>query len=648
MNFFEAQDRSRRTSRWLVVLFLLATLAIIAAVTLVVAATLSLTQPGAGIVTGGTGWLTASSGLLVAVALATAALIGLASLYRTARLSSGGGRVARELGGTLVPSDVQDPLRLRLRNVVEEMAIASGVPVPEIYVLEEEPGINAFAAGFNPGDAAVAVTRGTLELLDRDELQGVIGHEFSHILNGDMRLNIRLMGLLFGILAIGLAGRMILRGTRHVRFTSSRSGRGGGAPVVLVLGVGLFLIGSIGLFFARLIKAGVSRQREYLADASAVQFTRQSRGIAGALKKIGAAASPGSRIRETDPEEVSHMLFALGARHSLTRLMATHPPLEDRIRALDPSFDPAELAAVAITGESGAGESDAAVSRLAAGGVTALEAERITSTIGNPGQQHVAFAGRLRRSLPEGVYHAAHSRHQVTQLVLALVLAGETSHRNRQLRLLSQRIGELRAGQVQRLYQDITALGPLYRLPLLEVSFPALKDRPAGQLSFLVDLVNELAETDGHVDFFEYCFTRTLFGHLAEAVAPSQEARHRGSDLDGRRVRESVSVLLSVLATEGTADEKARRGAYSAGVATLDGDWPEFRPAEDWITALDEALETLRHLSGRARRRLVIALVATIRHDRRTTLAEAELLRAMCAMLDCPLPPLAAEEVPAA
>ncbi len=237
------------------------------------------------------------------------------------------------MGGTLVPADVQDPLRRRLRNVVEEMAIASGVPVPEIYVLEEESGINAFAAGFTPSDAAVAVTRGTLELLDRDELQGVIAHEFSHILNGDMRLNIRLMGVLFGIMVLGLIGRLIVRGGHHTSIISSRRDRG--APVALVIGLGLMVVGGIGVFFARVIKAGISRQREYLADASAVQFTRQSSGIANALKKIG-GYSEGSLIKSADPEEVSHMLFGTGAR--FCSLFATHPPLVARIQALDPSF----------------------------------------------------------------------------------------------------------------------------------------------------------------------------------------------------------------------------------------------------------------------------------------------------------------------
>jgi len=644
VNFFEAQDRSRRTSRWLVAVFLLATAVIITAVTLIVATALALMQPetAAGLLNGGR--LSANAGLLGTVALATGGVIGLASLYRTARLSDGGGQVARELGATPVPTDVQDPLRLRLRNVVEEMAIASGVPVPEIYVLEEEPGINAFAAGFNPGDAAIAVTRGTLETLDRDELQGVVAHEFSHILNGDMRLNIRLMGLLFGILAIALAGRMVLRGTRHVRL-SSRSGRGG-APVVLVIGVGLFLIGSIGVLFARLIKAGVSRQREYLADASAVQFTRQTQGIAGALKKI-AAASAGSRFRAADPEEVSHMLFAFGGR-SFTRLMATHPPLEKRILALDPSFDPDSLADIAAGAQPADDEGRAA--GFAAGGAGAagaveipLDAERITASIGNPGDEQVAFAGRLRRTIPEEVHHAAHSRDGAVLLALALVLHAEPAARQRQLGLLQSRIGEARSRRVERLHEDCAALGPLYRLPLLELAFPALKDRPQAQLAFLAELGEELTTLDGALDFYEYCFTRTLRGHLSEALAPRAEARREGTGIRRRHARAAVHRLLTTVAAHGARSEEASRRAYESGVATLDGDWPPYRALADWQRELDASLQILRHLSGRARRRVVVALIAVIRHDRRTTLAEAELLRAVCAMLDCPLPPLAAE-----
>jgi len=332
VNFFAAQDQARRSSRRLVVVYIAATIAIVLGVTAVVGfALFSFSQSGYGYTPGQ--FIREQAPLLLGTALLTALFIFGSSLYKTSRLSAGGGKVAVDMGGTLVPTDVQDPLRRRLRNVVEEMAIASGVPVPEIYVMEEEHGINAFAAGFSPSDAAIAVTRGTLELLDRDELQGVIAHEFSHILNGDMKLNVRLMGVLFGIMVLGLIGRMVVRGGYHSSIVSSRRNRN--APVILIVGIGLVILGGVGVFFARMIKASVSRQREFLADASAVQFTRQSHGIASALKKIG-GYSEGSKISATDPEEVSHMLFGSGT--SLLGMFATHPPLVDRIQALDPGF----------------------------------------------------------------------------------------------------------------------------------------------------------------------------------------------------------------------------------------------------------------------------------------------------------------------
>ena len=287
MNFFDRQDQARRATRWLVVIYIVSTALIVAGVTIVVAFGLT----GLGV--------QSSAPVLGVTAIATTLFIVGSSLYKISMLSGGGSRVAEQMGGTLVPPDTTDLLRSRLRNVVEEMSIASGVPVPDIYVMEEEAGINAFAAGFTTGDAAIAVTRGTLETLDRAELQGVIAHEFSHILNGDMRLNIRLMGVLFGIMVVSLIGRTILRGSHHVRFSSSR--RGNGAAGVMLVGVGLTILGWIGVFFARMIKAAVSRQREFLADASAVQFTRQADGIANALKKIACWNSLNANVLSVSP-----------------------------------------------------------------------------------------------------------------------------------------------------------------------------------------------------------------------------------------------------------------------------------------------------------------------------------------------------------
>ena len=283
----------------------------------------------------GRDWLDAHFALVAAFAGGTLGVMILASLFRAASLSSGGGQVARMLGATAVTGEGSDPLQRRLINVVEEIALASGVPVPEIFVLEKEAGINAFAAGLSHANAAITVTRGALERLDRAELQGVIAHEFSHILNGDMRLNQQLIGLSFGILVLSLAGRWLLRSARFTR----RGRNSGGVAAALAIGVALTVIGAIGLVCSRLIKAAVSRQRESLADASAVQFTREPQGLAGALKKI---AGYGGRITSVETEEVAHMLFERGTR-SFSGWFATHPPLLERIKALEPTFDPRDL-----------------------------------------------------------------------------------------------------------------------------------------------------------------------------------------------------------------------------------------------------------------------------------------------------------------
>src|SRR5919198_2779076 len=327
MNFFERQHQVRKLSRRLVLLFALAVLGIVAVVDAAAVVAFGLHKlPAVNLVT-----------VLVVISLVVMLLIGACSWIRTLLLrGGGGGKVARQLGGQYVPEDTTDPRLRRLRNVVEEMAIASGVPVPEVYVLPDEPGINAFAAGWSTGDAAIAVTRGCLEQLNRDELQGVIAHEFSHVVNGDMRLNIRLMGILFGILALAVIGRFLLWGGSGRRSKNA-------APLLLVA-LAALIAGYVGVFFGRLIKAAVSRQREYLADASAVQFTRQTEGLTGALKKIGGLPT-GSKMSNGKVEDVSHMLFGDGLK--LSSWFATHPPLPDRIKVLDPTFDPAQLEALA-------------------------------------------------------------------------------------------------------------------------------------------------------------------------------------------------------------------------------------------------------------------------------------------------------------
>jgi len=516
------------------------------------------------------------------------------------------------------------------------MAIASGVPVPEIYVLEQETGINAFAAGFAPGDASIAVTRGTLEILDRDELQGVIGHEFSHILNGDMRLNIRLMGVLFGIMIIGLMGRMVFR---SVRFSGSRNK---GAPVALVVGLGLIIIGGIGVFIARLIKSGVSRQREFLADASAVQFTRQTSGLANALKKIG-GYDAGSHFQSADPEEVSHMLFGTGSK--LSGMFATHPPLAERIRALDPSFKEGDYPAVTlrdrdISHATGDGRRHAGFTADAGVLAAGLSPGSIGDSVANPTAEHVVFAERVLQTVPELLYDAAHSPDLSYLLTIALILDQSGRVLERQFNLATEQLGEQRTRLIRKFYEALLEAGPVYRLPLLEIAFPSLRQRPAPQLQYLIDLTGRLIEIDGEIELYEFCFYRVLATNLRHIINPSSSPRRRRA---GRKsVRIAAVELLRIVAHHGHINEADGEAAFRAGLKQF-GKWGESfmydSERKPSTTALDKSLDILVALNGEGRKMLLESVTTVVLHDEQLTVAEAELIRAICASLEIPLPP---------
>jgi len=644
MNFFEAQERSFRNTRRLIVLMTLAVVAVVTSVSLIIMLTIWLTlEPGgyAGIFN----WVSSQPQILIWTVAGTSGFIGFASLYRMSGLRQGGGRVARDLGGTLIAPGDRDPLHRRLRNVVEEMSIASGVATPEIYVLNLEPGINAFAAGFSPDDAAIAVTRGTLENLSRAELQGVIAHEFSHVLNGDMKLNIRLMGPLFGILAIGLLGRMLLRNLRFSsRSNRSRSKKGGGGAIAIVaLGVGLTVTGYVGLLAGRLIKAGVSRQREFLADASAVQFTRETNGIAGALKKIGGLVEK-STLNDSEAEEVSHMLFAEGLP-SFSSLLATHPPLLQRIQVLDPNFSSADMQKLHTETLIGADM----LSETVAAGFAAEPAASIDTdpddllrTVGNPDRRHIAAARGFRAGIPAVVKAALDSADRTLLLLPALILHPDASHRRQQLDLLSRQLGNERGTEIESLYAAIQSMPGNNRLPLLDLALPHIKTQPASRQDYLLELLDQLANQDNHIELFEYALLRTVRAYLDRATDPG--AKRRWRQLDNPRMQQATITLLNVYSQHGNANSSRAAAACEAGLATLGIAKPAMNRPAEWIQLTDEALIRLRNCIPKDREKLIGALLTTALHDGSISQSESELLRAICALLECPMPPVIASE----
>lgn len=650
MNFFEHQEKARRQSRWIIVAFVGVALLIILAVNLVVLLFLALqptlstgvnqiTQSGLGSLTSAQLWA-ANAGLLATSSLVTGGVIGVASLGKIASLRGGGGKVAKDMGGTLVTPDTRDPLRRRLYNVVEEISLASGTPVPEVFVMENEPGINAFAAGYSPADAAVAVTQGTLEKLNRSELQGVIAHEFSHIFNGDMRINIRMMGVIFGIMVLAIIGRKFISSQRY----RSRSSRDSGSAAV-VIGFALMLIGYIGLFFARWMKSALSRQREYLADASAVQFTREPDGIAGALKKI-AAYNHSSYLR-ADAEEVSHMLFGSGYR---SLMFATHPPLVDRIKRVERGFDSSEIGQLAtklsaqerrehIQAEQAEREQQAKVEGKNKGGI--FDVNSLIENIGNPEFERILAAALLSAELPSAITTAARSLEWAPEVLLYCLLDNEPSIREQQLLIVTQQMGDISERKLSHLASANESITPEQRLPLLEICFPSLKRRPIEDIEKILTTINMMASFDNKVDSFEYLLSRLVDKYLREAKDPSS------SRLYGKRKLasciEELSIVVSVIAShgqmsKGTQGLQLAQHAYRAGMESIGIKHTNLQFNDDWQSRLDKALAKLDQLSPQDKNKVVSVLAITVANDQELVTEEHEMLRAICSLIHVPLP----------
>jgi Zn-dependent protease with chaperone function len=584
--------------------------------------------------------------LFGAVAVGTAALISGGSLYKIASLAGGGQVVAEQLGGRLLHAETTDPDERRILNVVEEMAIAAGTPVPPVYLLENEDGINAFAAGSSPNDAVVAVTRGCVRTLSRDELQGVIAHEFSHILNGDMRLNLRLMGVLFGILLIGLTGYMLLRSTSGYRVRDERGDDGRGRNLLPLIGLAIYVIGYVGVFFANLIKSAVSRQREYLADASAVQFTRNPDGIAGALKKIG-AYSAGSAIKEPRAEEASHMFFgSAGGFGELFGLLATHPPLVERIRRIDPSFD-GDFSKVRLDPPGDEPGSRRAVARGPRARSFAFNPAEAVARVGTIGPPQLMHAAALLEDLSPTISSQIHDSLGAQAAVLALLLDPQETVRKEQAYWLDQYAHPAVVRQMRAVMAEVMKLGPEERLPLVERAVPALRQLSPAQMREFLGAVKALIEADQKLTIFEYALQRLLLRHLVAYFVkqPPQPTRYTTF----QPLVAATMDVLSALARGGRSSPDGAAAAFVAGVRTLG--WPvaesEFSPGGTTdLMQLDAALKEIDLASRPLKKQILLACAATVGADGRVTVEEGELLRAISDSIDCPMPPLVGDGSP--
>lgn len=640
MNFFASQEAARRKTRVLLGYYALAVCAIVCAFYLASRAIAYLALVGLAeerhgrVVEGTLGGPTFrvfewNATWLLFTAAISLTVIGCATLFRRAQLAEGGAAVARSAGGREVDPEHCDAEERRLLNVVEEMALASALPVPRVYVLDDDSGINAFAAGFSARDAAVAVTRGALDKLQRDELQGVVAHEFSHILNGDMRLNSWLIGVLFGILATSVIGRVLMESLRNVR-VSGKKGGGGIVLLVFLSGFALWAIGSIGVLFARLIQSSVCRQREFLADASAVQFTRNPLGLAGALKRIG-ALSRWSTLACSNRDELSHLLFSSVSPFGLGGLFATHPPLLQRILSLDPAFsgdfkpwrvgepvytEDGRLNAAArrpmeAAGAVDDGPSPAAVPCAAAAGVAGLSPE-------------------LRQSLVQPM--------EATCALYGLLLSDDSGVRQRQRDCIVRRESLPIAAAAERWRDTLRAKDRAARRMLAELAIAGCRRRdPEGRRASLA-LVKELAAADGSISLFEYMLQNGAVRSLSQAPA----AGVFQAPLPPARARTEAAVVLGVLAYAGQpTDDASAEGAWREGAAHATSfGVGGLLPVRESCTlaALDQALVRLNGLAPLLKRELLAACLFVVRADGGLSADEAELLRAVADALDMPLP----------
>ncbi|EHU5172053.1 TPA: M48 family metallopeptidase [Vibrio parahaemolyticus] len=613
MDFFHHQDTARQRTGLLVMLFTLAVLAITGLVSVI----------SIGIYFYFTGEPFTTQSIISYCLLSFVGVllvVSISSFIRLSELNANGGRgVAESIGGKLISTDTSNAKHRQLLNVVEEMSIASGIPVPPVYVMTEEHGINAFAAGMSIDDAVIGVTQGALDAFSRDELQGVIAHEFSHILNGDMRLNTRLIGALFGITCIAHFGHLILdnsNSTRHVSRSSSDSNKG--FAVIILIAIVCLVLGWLGTLFGNMIKAAISRQREFLADASAVQFTRNDQGIAGALKKIGSNVQ-GSTLNTKASDEMSHMMFGQSKLSGFSGLFATHPPLDERIRRIEPNWD--GIYAQHSHAQNTAFDNEQVSGFAVGGGSPASQSASPSEQLSETGQQLIS-------QLPPELVDIAREPYSARFIAFALIFDGSDIQRE-----MIKSYVPLASQSTLLPWLDYDL--PLHlRFPLLELALPALKSLSEAQKISLCKVLRELSETDNQYSLAEWCVINLLEKQLLASFGFIKQHKTL------KQLEESVFWLLRELAWVSHSQADKAQRAYHCALAHLGFPEVKLEPANSNWHLSRAALELLLQLKPKDRRMFVKACRIAIESDGEITVAEGELYRVIACFLEVPEPPL--------
>lgn len=650
MDFFEHQDRAKAQSKKFVLLYATAVIAICAILSIIAFTIVyfSAQEPNQSAI------IPALAAAAI-TAIVTALLIGAGSAHRISELRGGGSTVARSLGGILLDPSTNDPHQRQLLNIVEEMSIASGVPVPPVYLMSNERGINAFAAGYTPGDAVIGVTQGCIEGLKRDELQGVIAHEFSHILNGDMKLNIRMIGFLNGILLLTIVGHILLRYAPHTARDKN------GVPVLLVMlaiAISMLILGSLGALAAKLIQASVSRQREFLADASAVQFTRNPEGIANALRRLGAKPSA-TKIKHPRAQESAHMFF--GEALKLGSSLATHPPLKERIKRINPQWDGTFLPALEISTPQPAPQKPSAQERLKdqfnkrmgsaiPDSLTGSLPDSLSGAIpllalsGTLSPEHVDHARTIIQSIPEQLKEAAHDISSSRAVVYALLLdSSDARVHTDQINHLTKHADPAVAKLTEKLSTAATTLKPELRLPLLDMTLASLAHLSDQQHQTFRENITALINMDSSVSLFEWVTIRVLTRHLQQRFSSNQRPTIKYYALN--KLTTEISTLLSIIARTDTPTETSSESAAADAIKLANTALPHpdatlLPESQCTLDNLGAALKTLNTAAPKLKHTILHACVLAAAQDSVITTTEAELIRAIADTLSVPVPPL--------
>ena len=631
MNFFAAQDKARRHTGRLVLLFSVAVICLVILTNLLLIGTFAYMETSETYSFSKAFSDTYDPNISLVITAGVTLLILLGSLYKINGLSKGGQAIAEMLGGQIVPQSTNDPAQRKLLNIVEEMSIAAGMPIPKVYLLNED-SINAFAAGKSHNNAVIGVTHGAVSSLSRDELQGVIAHEFSHILNGDMRLNIRLIGILHGILLIGIIGEYIIR---SMRYRSSRKNNGG---AFLVIGLGLVVIGYAGTFFGKWIKASVSRQREYLADASAVQFTRNKDTIAGALKKIG-GLTEGSILNVPTASEYSHAYFSDGISSFFGSIFSTHPPLKERIKRVDPGWNGRFITPKPLPNNDEIKEAKPSLKDKL--GITVpvivVAADQIINQVGTLTEDNIVYAQQLLFDLPEQLKTAAQNPYSARAVLYALLIR-EQKDKKSAWALLDKNSAESMPELTKELVVKCKNLDEKHILPLLEICTNSLRELSGNQYQTFRDTINKIITVDKSVDLNEWVMQRLVLQQLDEHFLIRKPLKEKHAYLGA--VKNEAETIMSLIAhTEHKNDESSAKEAFDFGKNEIGAKAFNMTPKQELtLTSLNEALDQLMQLKPMLKAKILKSCTAIITTDGKATRKGLEILRTLSVCLGCPLP----------